>query len=140
MVKYLPKQKQINFPKVTTDELAAKMHSKLNGDYALYELRDMLDVLGESIKELLLDGKTVSIKKLGTFTLHYNKAREYADVTKQAWYQSYGTISPKFRYTVDTRKEISKVIKKLLVETMQQPPDMYLRDFTKDDLLYKEKE
>lgn len=127
MPKYTPKQVQIKFPKVTPDELARKIHDKLNGDYALYEIRDFLDVLGESIKELLLDGRTVPIKKLGTFTLHYNRPREYVDVTKQAWMQSYGTITPKFKYTLETKHDISKTIKGLLVSTMKQPPDAFLR-------------
>lgn len=140
MPTYKPKQPQLNFPKITPDDLAAKICRKLNGDYALYEVRDVVDALGESIRELLLAGYTVPIKKLGTFSLHYNGPREYADVTKQAWMYSYGTITPKFKYTVETKKAISKEIKQLLIDTMKQSADTYLRPFTKDDLLYKPKE
>lgn len=123
MPKYTPRTPQLKFPAVTPDELAAVIHEELNGEYAHYEIRDITDKLGAAITKLLLQGRTVPIKGLGKFVLTTNCGRDYFDVNRKQHMHSYGSVTPKFRFTKASKESISSGIKRLLVQTLRLPAD-----------------
>lgn len=115
--------KQIDFPKASQDKLARLIAEKLNGDYAIYEIRDILDKYGEAVTELLMNGYQVQIPKLGTFYLFTNKAKAYYNVVTRGWFWSHAGITPKFKFVKQRRIDIAKYLKDLLISTFRIQAD-----------------
>lgn len=126
MPDYTPKHPQLVFPAVSQDELADAVLAELDGSYHRYEARDILDALGVAIGKLLENGRTVPIRGLGKFMLMTNGEREYYDVTRNQWMLSRGSVTAKFRFTKVAREQVSKRIKRLLIQTMRLQPDVPL--------------
>lgn len=126
MPDYKPKHPQLIFPTVSQDELADAIMAELDGTYHRYEVRDITDRIGVAIVKLLENGKSVPIRGLGKFVLMTNGEREYFDVVKKQWMLSRGSVTSKFRFTKTAREQISKRIKKLLIQTMRLQPDVPL--------------
>lgn len=124
---YKPANNQLVFPKANKDELAKAIHARMP-EYFEYEIKDFLDAFGESIQDILLQGKQVNIPKLGAFTISTNGSRKYFNVVEKQWKQSYGSYTVKFKFSKSIRDNISKTIKKLMIATLKLRPDSLILD------------
>ena len=131
--RYKSKIPQLKFEFATKDELAKTITDKLNGDYFEYEVHDILDVLGSSVEELLLQGKQVQIKGLGKFVIATNGTRKYWNVNKKCYAISHGSYTPKFKMRLVLREKISQHVKQLMISTLKLQADTLISNEDTED-------
>lgn len=103
-------------PLVNDVELAKYINKKSKGEYFLYEIKDVIDLLVKSIEELVVEGKQVRLKEFGVFKLKKNSTRVvstkpmngeviHSEESHTLKFTAYPSLQAKIKQKVKEKKE-----------------------------------
>lgn len=111
---------------IPQSELIERMVESLHGDYADFEILDVLGAFGPVLITAMRNYESVRVRGLGEFTFKTSSPRKYYNVASQQFEYAERNYKPVFTFIRQGLRDIQNSVKQLHVETLQQPADRVL--------------
>lgn len=92
--------------KILENELVQKLKNRSNGAYHLYEIKDILELLKEEVKEQWLLGNDIELRTLGVFKTRHVPPRMLNDPQTSTLRLTGGYNKPCFIVSKDVYKKV----------------------------------
>jgi nucleoid DNA-binding protein len=101
---------------INKKKIAELMSETSEGEYYIYECRDMLDLFCKVIHTEILKGNKVELAGLGCFVPKYSKAKRLFDMNNGGYINTEPSVTLKFRTSAVFNAKLKKTFKQNVIE------------------------